>query len=810
MKIRSLLFLFLLLTAKVFAQDKGSVKGFVKTSDGMAARQVTISIIGTNKGTHTNDNGEYAINNVPAGTYTLTASSIGLETRQQTIEVKKGEVTNVPEIRLTESAQQLSDIVVTDSRINVFDIKQSEYVSKMPLKNFENPQVYTTISSDLLQQQLVFSVDDAVKNASGVQKMWEATGRGGDGGAYYNARGFILQSQLRNGVAGNVTSRVDAANLERIEVIKGPSATLFGSTLTSYGGLINRVTKKPFDHFGGEVSFSTGSFGFNRVSADVNTPLDREKNFLFRLNTAYQNEGSFQDNGFAKSFMLAPSLYYQVNDRLSFSFDAELYSGENSSKQMIFFYFPASALGASRADELGIDYNRSYSSNDISQLSRSNNFFGQINYKLSNTWTSQTNLTRTYSFSDGPYAYFYLIPNSLVTGDPNATGSDYLARADQSTANSEMHVTEFQQNFIGEFNIGNLRNRFVGGIDIFTQNSNQWFYGANFDTIPKNGYIPNYSNFNRDKLDSVLINGKSWTYPYEFKNSTYSAYLSDVVNITEKIMALAAIRIDYFDNKGSFNEASGKYMGGYTQTTLSPKFGLVYQPILDKVSIFANYQNGFTNKNGVDYAGNTFTPEQANQAEGGVKLNLLDGRITTTLSYYNIQVKDIVRSFTGENPNPSNPNPQIQDGTQISEGVEVDVIANPVEGLNVVAGFAYNNSELEKADADVQGRRPATAMSPYTANVWVSYKFTKGSLQGLGAGVGGNYASDNKILNSVYYGEFTLPAYTVLSATLFYDHARFRAAVKADNLSDERYWIGYTTMNPQKPRSFTASVAIKF
>jgi iron complex outermembrane receptor protein len=282
------------------------------------------------------------------------------------------------------------------------------------------------------------------------------------------------------------------------------------------------------------------------------------------------------------------------------------------------------------------------------------------------------------------------------------------------------------------------------------------------------------------------------------------------MNITDRITALAAVRIDHFDNKGTFNEASGKYTGGYTQTTLSPKFGLVYQPVPDKVSIFANYQNGFTNKNGVDYAGKTFRPEQANQVEGGVKLSVLDGKIGTTLSYYNIKVKDIVRSYMGGDADPSNPNPQIQDGTQISEGVEVDVIANPANGLNVVAGFAYNNSELEKADADVQGRRPATAMSPYTANLWVSYKFMQGSLQGFGAGIGGNYASDNKILNSVFYGEFTLPAYTVLNATLFYDHARFRAAMKVDNLTDERYWIGYTTMNPQKPRSFTASVSIKF
>jgi iron complex outermembrane receptor protein len=119
-----------------------------------------------------------------------------------------------------------------------------------------------------------------VRNTPGIQKMWEATGRGGDGGSYYNSRGFIMQSQLRNGIAGIVTSEIDAINLDKLEVIKGPSATLFGSTLTSYGGLLNRVTKKPFDKFGGEVTAAGGSYDFKQLSADINAPLDAAKKML--------------------------------------------------------------------------------------------------------------------------------------------------------------------------------------------------------------------------------------------------------------------------------------------------------------------------------------------------------------------------------------------------------------------------------------------------------------------------------------------------------------------------------------------------
>jgi iron complex outermembrane receptor protein len=802
MRINTLLFV-LLIAMPAMAQNRGTVQGKVKTSDGQAAGFVNVYLKGTSLGTSTTAEGDFIIKQVPAGSYTLVASFVGLKEQSQAITIQEGQTLTVPDFTLEENSQQLSEIVVTDQRINALQSRQSDYVARIPLTNLENPQVYSSIGKELLQQQLVFSVDDAVKNAPGLQKMWEATGRGGDGGAYYNARGFILQSQLRNGIAGNVTSRIDAANLERIEVIKGPSATLFGSTLTSYGGLINRVTKKPYQTFGGEIAYSSGSFGFNRVSADVNAPLGKEKNVLFRLNTAYNYEGSFQDNGFEKSMVVAPSFSYQVTDRLTVSLDAEYYQGENTSKQIIFFYFPADQLKASNPRELGIDYNRSYSNSSISQVSRNANYFLQATYRISDRWTSQTNFTSTHSFSDGPYAYFYVIPDSLATGDTNLHGANYLVRADQSTANSEMNVREFQQNFFGEFNLANMKHRVVMGLDLFMQHSNQLFYGMEFDTIPKNGVTPAYTNYSRDKLNAALGNGSPWQYPYRYKTNTYSAYMSDVINITPALTALLAMRVDYFDNQGSFDQVSGKYSGAYTQTAWSPKAGVVYQPLKDQLAFFVNYQNGFTNKTGTDVNGDTFTPEQAYQFEGGMKVQALQGRVSATVSYYDIRVQDMVRA------DPQNPNFSIQDGTQLSRGTELEIIANPIDGLNLVGGFAYNESEFTKSDGDVQGRRPATAMSPVTANAWMSYQLQRGALRGAGLGFGLNHAGDNKILNSDYYGVFTLPAYTILSATAFYNHPKFRVGVKVDNLTDEQYWIGYTTMTPQKPRNITANLTIK-
>lgn len=800
----------------VFANDPeddlGIIKGKVTTLDGKPAIGVTVEIKGTAKGTVTDAKGAFEFKRLQPRSYTLQISLVGYETIEQNISVEAGKTASVT-FELKVADKHLQEVVVVSSR-NKFLARRSNDVAKMPLSRLENPQVYTTINKELLADQLVFSVDDALKNAPGVARMWDATGRGGDGGSFYNSRGFIVQSQLRNGIAGKVTSRIDASNLEKIEVIKGPSGTLFGSVLTSYGGLINRVTKKPYRKLGGEISYATGSFGFQRVSADINTPLDAEKNVLLRINTAYNSEGSFQDNGFNRGFSFAPSLSYTVNERLSFQFDAEFFTGQNTGLRVFFFPFGQTigALGANRADQLKIDYKRSYVNEDLYQTSRNTNIFGQMNYKISEQWTSQTIFSSTNNYSDGPSPYFYLLADSFVTKNPNDIGNRFISRNDQFTNNSRDGAIGLQQNFNGDFRIGNMRNRFLGGLDFYYRNSDQYFGGGNYDTIDvTQETIPNYSSFNRANLDKIYQeNGKPSTYIDKYKLNIYSAYISDVLDITDKLSVLAALRIDHYSNKGNFDETTGKSINAYDQTALSPKFGIVYQPIKDRIALFANYQNSFTNQPGSDYAGKTFKPEQANQLEGGVKLDVLGGKLSSTLSYYYIKVKDIIRTYRGENPNPGNTNPQIQDGTQVSKGFEAEVIANPYAGLNIVAGFAFNDSELQEVDEDVKGRRPETAGAKYLANWWISYRLPQGRMKGLGLGFGGNYASDNMVINNATVGQFTLPAYTLLNASVFYDQEKFRVGLKVDNLSNQKYWIGYTTVNPQKLRSVTGSISFKF
>lgn len=804
------LFLFMAVSVQLFAYDEipaGIVRGKITTRDGKPAAYVSVSIDELNKGAVTNDDGEYVIRKVPVGEWTIKVIAVGKATREKTITVSNGHTTEA-DFQIVETAQELNEVVVNAQRQKK---DTSYYAAKMPLTNLENPQVYSVVSGRIISDQMLTSVDDALRNVSGVQTMWQATGRSGDGGSYYNMRGFVLQTSMRNGIAGLVTNTVDAANIESVEVLKGPSATLYGNVLTSYGGLINRVTKKPYDNFGGSVSVMGGSYGFKRGAVDINTPLDNFKKILFRFNGAYNYQGTFQTEGYARRVFAAPSLLIKPNDRLQISLDAELNYGSSIGQQILFFYSPASQIGYTNANQVPMNYRNSYVGGGLTQKSTSGNYYANVTYKMSRAFTSSTNFSYGHSYSNGFGQYFYLLPKTNDT--------TYMARADQSTyGNSYANTIEIQQNFNGDFRIGSLRNRLLIGLDYTRINQHQHFKsnGSYFDIVPLNVPGYDYNTMNGTTVGNFYkqydTTSNVYHYPVTGYLSDYSAYVSDVLNLTDQLSVLAALRADHYENREAVYTSSVAHID---QTVFSPKFGIVYQPVLNIVSLFANYQNSYTNGqlyNAYDptakdsVSSELSKPQQANQWEAGIKTNLMNNKLSASLSYYNIRVSDVLRT---DKRNPAFA--QIQDGTQVSKGVELELNSNPFEGMTLLGGFSYNDSKYTKADADVQGRRPTTASSPWLAHWWLSYQLPEQtSLQGLRFGFGGNYASDNKILNSVSMGKFTLPAYTVLNAAVSYEYRKMVFGIKMDNLTNKHYWTGYTTMNPQMLRQFVASVSCKF
>jgi iron complex outermembrane receptor protein len=193
--------------------------------------------------------------------------------------------------------------------------------------------------------------------------------------------------------------------------------------------------------------------------------------------------------------------------------------------------------------------------------------------------------------------------------------------------------------------------------------------------------------------------GYDFIWPVNFKANSYSAYVSDIFNVTDNLIVLAALRLDHFNNQGSVDTITGTRKNAipYDQTFLAPKFGIVFQPVKDMFSIFANYQNSFTKKYGSadpnrdpDIKSNDFKPEEANQLEGGVKLDVLEGKLSASVSVYTIKVANVIRT------DPFNNQRVIQDGTQISKGIDAEVIASPMPGLNLIARFRSSIQNLNR------------------------------------------------------------------------------------------------------------------
>jgi iron complex outermembrane receptor protein len=161
---------------------------------------------------------------------------------------------------------------------------------------------------------------------------------------------------------------------------------------------------------------------------------------------------------------------------------------------------------------------------------------------------------------------------------------------------------------------------------------------------------------------------------------------------------------------------------------------------------------------------------------------------------------------------PNNINNSIQGGEVNSKGVELSFTANPAKGFNIIAGFSNNKSEVisETLDAGYLGLRPEEAGPETLVNFWANYTLATGKLKGFGIGFGGNYASEYKTLNRRNIGTFTLPSYTILNSALSYSNNKINLALKFNNILNEKYYSGWSTVTPQRLRSVTAGLTYKF
>lgn len=504
---------------------KGTIIGQVSTRDGQPAAYVTILLKGTDYGTATNEEGKFSLE-APEGEYTLVASFVGLEKRELPVTISSNE-RGVVHIELREDSQTLKQVIVEARKYqtNMFAHKNSEHVARMALDNLENPQVYSVVDEDLIREQMAVTLEESFRNVPGA-----APAKTGAGMPAFFSRGFQTSDNLRNGMATSLRTGIDLALVDRVETIKGPSSTLFGSTMVSFGGLVNYITKKPYEEFGGEVTYTHGNWEFRRLTLDFNTPL-KNNSVLFRFNGAIQSNNSFQDQGTGNTFVAAPSFTYQINDKLTFRIDADVQSFKGTSNTA---WAIGGGVEASSYDELNLNYDRSLIDNSFIGHQLSSNISAESIYELNDEWTSRT----LFTMGNGNY-------NDLFYFNQNWIDNNTIARAMGVFSPDVSSRKQFQQNFNGDFKIGGLRNRMVIGFDIFSHYRNFKYSYLQLDTV-------NIQESSPDMRVQTIENrlGNISTPIRIDRQSTYSAYFSNVLNLTDQLLVMLSLRVDRFVNKG--------------------------------------------------------------------------------------------------------------------------------------------------------------------------------------------------------------------------------------------------------------------
>jgi len=781
--------LFGLLPGLVFGQQKqlGIISGKVLSADNQPEENVILVLEPSGRQTQSDADGYFEFRNVSFGQYTISIKSLGVTAVPISVTLSSNKV-STSNILLQENATVLDRVIVSSSYRHIN--KSSTQVARMPMTYTENPQNYAVVPSELLKNQLVTTTEQALLNIPGVSNLSIAGGSGGST-LQFMSRGFTNGSIMyRNGVSTGYVALTDIFNIERIEAIKGPSATLFGGNQgASYGGVYNLITRQPLDVKRGEISFTTGSYEMARTTIDYNTPLNEDKTALVRLNGVYDSRNTFQQVS-QKNLGLAPSLFVKANDRLDLHFDGYYFK---SVRPIILFGFTpppggtaASSEYAGNVKDLHLNPNNSYVNPDFNSTQQTWSVTARANYKLSDQWVSQTN----YSIARSNNETYYI---SLSADKKTSSDTAVITRSVLYMPFSQLYTQQFQQNFVGDFKIGEMRNRLLVGLDYFRTNVGSSRGSVLYDQIRETA-TEAQKMLRKSRVDSIAVN-RAYSTSRSIQNS-YGAYVSEVLNVTDNLLLMASLRINRFVVDGS----------DHKQTSYSPKLGASYEIVKNIFSVYANYNNGYNNTSALDSSGNLLKPEYANQWEGGVKFNAFQHRLTGTISYYDIKVKNKVRTVPGTNYS-------VQDNAQQSRGLDIDILANPISGLNIAMGYGYNNNRysdfrtvIRGTLTNLEGNR-VEGTPHHAANLWINYGFTSGSLKGLGFGAGGNGQSSAFTNNE---NTITLDGYTVFGASAFYDAPKFRVTAKVDNIANKKYFTYNSWLNAGPTRMLSFNVTYRF
>ncbi|EPC4026337.1 TonB-dependent receptor [Aeromonas salmonicida] len=585
-----------------------------------------------------------------------------------------------------------------------------------------------------------------------------------------NIRGFSASNDFYlDGFRDDMQYTRDLGNIERVEVLKGPAAVLYGRGST--GGIINRVSKKPQKGQESSVTALVGSFDTRRVAADLNA--EAGERVQLRLNLAQEDKDSFRNDVTSKRTLLAPSANWEISDKLNWLVQYERNAHDRTPDRGI------PGVNGRPADvpkEYVYSDTRRDFIDDVAQSTRS-----RLSWDINDQWQLRQQLG--YSTLDSQF------DNTYVT----SVKGDQVTRArwqQDLKANSLISNTEAE----GQLQTGPVEHRLLIGFEQNWQERTPKLY-QNANPIPAGnlydpGSLPTYNGAMKLSSDA------------NHKVRGYGLYLQDQLSLGDWHL-VGGLRRDDFTVTSRRNDLNKEET--LSVTSLSPRLGLVWNPLEDH-AFYTSYSKTFTPVGG-ELIGitpgdknNSLDPQNTRLYEGGVKSDWLDGRLATTLSLYRLEM------YNKRSKDPLDPTKVTLTGLQRTDGIELSARAQLTDELYLRGGIAIQDAEQVKADADLQGKRPMN-VSRQNGQLFAGYESgQQGWFGETGVTAVGDRFADNA-------NTTTLPGYARFDARAGYRWQQWEAQLSAENLTDHEYFVSATSASqilPGTPRQLNLSAAYRF
>lgn len=773
------------------------------------------------------ERGSLLISSLPAGSFELFITAIGFEPYQQTIRLHDS-VTSIS-ITLIPSLKDLQVIEVVGRTARKYTSDYSFGATKFAVANKDIPQSVSSITKELIADLRAFQLADAVKMASGVTPS-----------SYYNQytiRGISQneEGQILNGMRTRQYYFLQplTANIERVEVIKGPASATFSSV--DPGGIINIITKKPLDTDRKEISLSAGSFSTIRAALDFTGPLDKEKKLLYRVNGAYQEAKSFRDFVSNKSFLLSPSFSWIPDSRTAFNTEIILsnMNGSLDRGQPIF----GAVAGQTDLKSTPVSLNLSGPDDHFKskEFIIMGNFSRLITDALSlnisymkQTWNEDLQEHRTTN------AFGVDLNNNPVS---SLAGMQFVQRK------QNWNVDNLNGYLTYKIGTGKITHTILAGYDLHRwqklrgggQNAARGYLlkdgtvaasfnstrAADYETITYGGVLipkPNVNHFDLSNPNYTIRNNSDYIFNVRTAlpaalTSTQAVYLQEMLQ-WNGFTLLLSLRQEWFEDITNYKAGAETVV---KQSVLLPRVGLSWAAT-KTVNFYATYFKGFQPQSntvtlmpntGSLKAGAQFEPLKSDLKEAGMKAALLKGRMNLTVAFYEVRQQNILINANI----PAYPDSLATRGGEKSRGIEVEMAGYLMPGWQLSLGYSYIDAEItnEKDLTLIGARKQNTPI--HSGTVWTRYNFPATSaMKDLGVGVGLQYSGDKV---PWFTRAFKVPAYTLLDMAVYYSPGKsnLQLAMNINNLLDKTYWLGaqnYLRLFPGAPRNIMFTATYRF